>query len=312
VDGLSELAMSLVGLFKGKGPSGFGYTSTAEEVAAGVDLKGRTLLVTGVASGLGLETLRVLAGRGATVVGLARTEEKVHAAAKEVGVEAVAVACDLSEPASVRAAVATTRDRVGELYGIITNAGIMALPKREVKHGVELQMLTNHVGHFILVTGLLDRLAPDGRVTVLSSAAHTGAPSFGVDLDDPTMERGYTAWGAYGSSKLANLLFARELARRLPAGQVTNALHPGVIHTNLGRHMGGVMSAMLGIAGPLFLKTIPQGAATQCWAAVNAATATMTGEYLADCNVAASNALGRDAALATRVWEQTERLVAKL
>lgn len=304
--------MSLVGMFKGKGPSGFGYTSTAEEVSAGVDLRGRAIVVTGVASGLGQETMRVLHKRGATVIGLARTEDKVRAAAKEVGAEVVPVACDLAEPAHVRAAVTTIRERAGELYGIITNAGIMALPQREVKHGVELQLLTNHVGHFILVTGLLDRLAADARVTVLSSAAHTGAPSYGVDLDDPTMERGYSAWGAYGRSKLANLLFARELSRRLPKGQVSNAVHPGVIHTNLGRHMGSVTTMALGLAGPLFLKTIPQGAATQTWAAVNPAAAALTGEYLADCNVRASSALGQDRALATRLWEQTERLVATL
>lgn len=304
--------MSLYGMFMGKGPSGFGYSSTAEEVTEGVDLGGRTILVTGVASGLGQETMRVLAKRGATVLGAARTEEKVRVAAKEAGVEAVPVACDLAEPASVRAAVASVRDRAGELHGIVTNAGIMALPKREVRYGIELQLLTNHIGHFILVTGLLDRLAPDGRVVVLSSGAHTMATAPLMDLDDPAMERGYTAWSAYGRSKLANLWFARELSGRLPKGQVTNAVHPGVIKTNLGRHMGGVMNTVFGAMEPLFLKSIPEGAATQCWAAASPATATITGEYLADSNVRPSSALGRDRAAATRFWEGTERLVAKL
>lgn len=305
--------MSLVGMFKGKGPSGFGYNSTAEETTEGVDLRGRTVLVTGVASGLGQETMRVLARRGATVIGAARTEDKVRAAAKEVGVEAIPVACDLSEPASVRAAVEAVRDRGGPLSDIVCNAGIMALPNREVKHGVELQLLTNHVGHFMLVTGLLDRLAADGRVVVLSSAGHMMAPSDGVDLADAAMERGYSGWRAYGRSKLANLLFARELARRLPKGQVANAVHPGVIHTNLGRHMGGFMNGMSSAIGPaLFMKSVGQGAATQCWAAASPGAATITGEYLADCNVTASSALGRDAALAARLWTQTEALVAKL
>lgn len=305
--------MSLLGMFKGKGPSGFGYSSTAEEVTEGVDLSGRTVLVTGVASGLGQETMRVLAKRGATVVGLARTEEKVLAAAREVGVEAVPVACDLSEPASVRAAVAAARDRAGELQSIVANAGIMALPQREVKHGVEMQLLTNHVGHFILVTGLLDRLAKDGRVVVLSSAAHRMAPSYGVDLADPAMERGYQAWSAYGRSKLANLLFARELARRLPSGQVANAVHPGVIHTRLARHLGGLMNQLSATAGSaLFMKSVGEGAATQCWAAVNPAAATITGEYLKDCNVAASSKLGQDLDLARKLWEQTEALVLRL
>lgn len=304
--------MSLVGLFKGTGPSGFGYSSTAEQVSEGVDLAGRTVLVTGVASGLGQETMRVMGKRGATVVGLARSEEKVREAARAVGVDAVPVACDLAEPASVRAAVQHARDRAGALDALICNAGIMALPKRQVAHGVELQLLTNHVGHFLLVTGLLDRLAPQSRVVVLSSAAHQGAPSFGVDLDDPAMERGYSAWRAYGQSKLANLLFARELARRLPRGQVANAVHPGVIWTNLGRHMGSPLQTMSGVVAPLFMKTIPQGAATQTWAAVSPGAATLTGEYLADCNVARSSALGRDSALAEKVWKQTEALVARL
>lgn len=305
--------MSLVGMFMGKGPSGFGYNSTADEVTEGVDLRGRTVLVTGVASGLGQETMRVLAKRGATVIGAARTADKVTAAAKEVGVDAVPVACDLSEPASVRAAVEAVRAHGATLHAIIGNAGIMALPTREVKHGVELQLLTNHVGHFILVTGLLDRLSADARVVILSSAAHKGAPSYGVDLADPTMERGYTAWGAYGRSKLANLLFARELARRLPKGQTANAVHPGVIATNLGRHMGWGMQGAWKTLGPAtFMKTIPQGTATQCWAAVSPGAAALTGEYLADCNVRASSALGQDAALAKKLWVDTEALVARV
>ena len=180
--------MSLVGLFKGKGPSGFGYNSTAEEVTEGVNLAGKTVLVTGVASGLGQETMRVLARRGATVIGLARSEEKVRAAAREAGVEAVPVACDLAEPASVRAAVQAVRAHGAPLAAVVCNAGIMALPKREVRHGVELQLLTNHVGHFLLVTGLLDRLTSDGRVVVLSSAAHTMAAADWVNLDDAAME----------------------------------------------------------------------------------------------------------------------------
>lgn len=304
--------MSLVSWFKGKGASGFGYGSTTEEVTEGLDLSGRTYLVTGVASGLGQETMRILAKRGARVVGLARTEGKVTEAATQVGIQAVPVACDLSEPASVRAAVATVRDRVGPLNGVIANAGIMALPKREVKHGQELQLLTNHFGHFLLVTGLLDRLTPDGRVVMLSSAAHRGAPSVGIDLADPTLEKSYSPWRAYGQSKLANLLFARELARRLPAGQVANAVHPGVIATNLGRHMGSAANVAMSVVGPLFLKTIPQGAATQTWAAVHPGTATLTGEYLADCNVAASSERGRDMDLAVRLWTWTEERAAKM
>lgn len=303
--------MSLVSMFKGKGPSGFGYGSTAEEVSAGVDLAGRTILVTGANSGIGEETARVLALRGATVLCAARDQAKADAAAAKLGGTARGVACELSEPGSVRAAVAILRDGP-PLAGIVANAGIMALPQREVRHGLELQFLTNHVGHFILVTGLLDRLDANARVVVLSSAAHRQAPAGGIDFDNLDSAKSYAPWTAYGRSKLANLLFARALARRLPPGQAANAVHPGVIATNLARHMPGLMQAAWAAAQPLFLKSIPEGAATQTWAAVHPGAASLRGEYLADVNVAESSADGRDHALAERLWVETERIVAGL
>jgi len=304
--------MSLVAMLKSAGPSGFGYGSTAEQVSAGLDLSGRRYLLTGCNSGLGGEVLRVLTSCGATVVGAARTLEKARAACGAAPGDAQGVACELSEPESVAACVAALRDGP-PLDGIICNAGIMALPQRTVKHGLELQFLTNHVGHFILVTGLLDRLADDGRVVVLSSAAHTQAPREGIRLDDLSCERGYSPWSAYGQSKLANMLFARQLDRRLGDGaQVANAVHPGVIATNLSRHMNPVMTAAFKLSQPLFLKTIPQGAATETWAAVHPDAASIHGEYLADCNIKQSSAAGRDMELAARLWEETERIVARL
>lgn len=305
--------MSLYGMFAGKGPSGFGYSSTAEEVTEGLDLRGKRYLVTGANSGIGQETVRVLGLRGATVVTLARTVEKAAEGVKGFTGTFVPVACELSEPASVRAAVQTVLGHSERLDGILCNAGIMALPKLEQKYGYELQFFTNHVGHFLLVTGLMDTLRNDGRLVMLSSAAHKGAPEVGIEFDNLSGERRYSAWRAYGQSKLANLLVARELARRWhDTGRVANAVHPGVIQTNLGRHMASGMQLAMGLVGPLFLKTIPQGAATQTWALVHPAAGAVRGEYLADCNVAPSSAPGRDAALATRLWTETEAIVAKL
>ena len=304
--------MSLVGLLRGSGPSGFGYDSTAEQVTKGLDLSGRTYLVTGCNSGLGLETARVLALRGAKLVGLARTEQKAADALRSFANGHVPVACELSEPASVRAAVQTVHEQVGPLDGIIANAGIMALPERTVQHGLELQFLTNHVGHFLLVTGLLDRLTQDGRVVVLSSTAHTRAYAEGIRFDDLDASGEYTPWGAYGQSKLANLLFARHLATRLPAGQTANALHPGVIWTNLGRHMNPVVGLAAKAINPLFLKSIPSGAATQTYVATHPDVSETTGAYFSDCNLAESSAHGRDAGLAERLWEETERLCSAL
>jgi NAD(P)-dependent dehydrogenase (short-subunit alcohol dehydrogenase family) len=206
--------MSLYAMLKPKGPSGFGYGSTAEDVTAGLSLAGKTILVTGCNSGLGLETARVLALRGARVFGTARTKEKADGRLGLAG--AVGFACELAEPASVRSAVAAITAALGEakLDAIIANAGIMALPKNAQAFGIDLQLFTNHIGHFMLVTGLLDALADDGRVVMLSSSAHGMAPRGGIEFDNLSGARDYQPWKQYGQSKMANLLFAKELARR--------------------------------------------------------------------------------------------------
>jgi WW domain-containing oxidoreductase len=305
--------MSLYQLFKGKGPSGFGYGSTADEVTEGMALRGKTILVTGCSSGLGQEAMRVLTRRGATVLGTARTLEKARAACGAVGGLAVPLACELSDPVSVRSCVEAVKAGGHRLDALIANAGIMALPKLEQAHGIELQFFTNHIGHFILVTGLLERLTEDGRVVMLSSSAHKQAPREGIRFDDLAGAKGYTAWGHYGQSKLANLLFAKELARRLAGTRRTaNAVHPGVIRTNLGRHLPGIANLAFGLVGPLVLKTVPQGAATEVYAAVHPAVATTSGAYFADCNVAMPRADANDPALARRLWEVSEAIVAGL
>jgi NAD(P)-dependent dehydrogenase (short-subunit alcohol dehydrogenase family) len=305
--------MSLYGMFKSKGPSGFGYNSTAEDVTAGLSLQGKTVLVTGCNSGLGLEAARVLALRGARVVGTARTAEKAKAALAPLQGQTVPFACELSEPASVEACVAAVKREGLKLDALICNAGIMALPKLEQKLGYELQFFTNHIGHFFLVTGLLDSLTGDGRVVMLSSGAHRAAPPGGIEFDNLSGVRGYTPWRAYGQSKIANLLFAKELARRFNGTQRTaNAVHPGVIRTGLARHMNPAARGVFGLVGPLALKTIPQGAATEVYVAVSAATAGASGKYFADCNVAQPRPDAEDAALAAKLWEASEKIAAEV
>ncbi len=300
-------------MFKGKGPSGFGYGSTAEDVTAGLDLSGRTVLLTGCNSGIGKETLRVLAMRGAHVIAAARTLEKARAACDSVGGETTPVACELSDPASVRACAAEVIALGKPLDAIICNAGIMALPKLEQKHGYELQFFTNHIGHFILVTSLLDSLADKGRVVIVSSDAHNGAPSEGIQFDNLSGERGYRPWASYGQSKLANLLFAKQLAKRLAGtGKTANSLHPGVIHTNLARSMNPIAKGALAIAGPLVLKSAAEGAATQCYLAVHPNVEGVSGEYFADSNVSKSSSKGRDDALAEKLWEVSEKIAAEV
>ena len=305
--------MALFGWMFKKGPNGFGYTSTAEEVTEGLDLSGKNYLVTGCASGLGTETLRVLSMRGGHVLAVGRSAETARDAMASVNANGAAMGCDLSEPASVRALVHAVRELKRPLDAIICNAGIMALPSATQKHGLELQFLTNHIGHFILVTGLLDSLAPGGRVVMVSSGAHKGAPRGGIEFDNLSGEKNYTGWKAYGQSKLANLLFARSLGRRLEGtGKVANALHPGVINTNLGRHMNPAARIGLKVLGGLFFKSSPQGAATQCYLAVHPGGARYNGEYFADCNLSLCSRDGKNMALAEKLWAESELIAARL
>jgi NAD(P)-dependent dehydrogenase (short-subunit alcohol dehydrogenase family) len=304
--------MSLLAHLKGKGPNGFGYGSTAEEVTAGLDLHGRTMLVTGCNSGLGRETVRVLALRGARVIGTGRTVESARDGLSGLGDGHLALACELSDPASVRACIEAVKRDGARLDALICNAGIMALPKLRQAHGIELQFFTNHIGHFILVNGLLDQLAPQGRVVVVASNAHRRAPAAGIEFDNLSGERSYDAWKAYGQSKLANILFTKELARRLTDGRTANTLHPGVIATKLSRSMGALSRVALAIAAPLVLKDEAQGAATQVFLATHPSVAGVTGQYFSHSQRAEPEPIANDAALAARLWQESERIVAGL
>ena len=302
--------MALIFAFKSNGPTGFGYNSTAKDVTAGLSLTGKKILVTGCTSGLGAEACRVLSLRGAHVIGTARTQEAAAKACTRLSNKGTGYACELADPKSVRACVAKIRHDGHRLDAIICNAGIMAMPKLQKAHGYELQFFTNHIGHFMLVTGVLDSLADDGRVVTLSSMAHTQAPKGGIQFDNLDGARGYSPWGAYGQSKFANLLFARELHRRFAGTKKTAyAVHPGVIRTNLARSAGGAVQAIFAIAGPLFLKTIPQGAATEVFAAVHPKALALAGQYLADCNRATPRKDAEDAALARQLWTVSEEIV---
>jgi WW domain-containing oxidoreductase len=300
-------------MLKGTGPSGFGYSSTAEEVTERLDLGDKTILITGCNSGVGNECARVLSMRGATVLGAARNEEKARRACDEMPGEAIPVACELGEPESVRSCVEEVVAHGARLDALICNAGIMALPELERIHGYEKQFFVNHVGHFILVTGLLDQLADRGRVVMLSSEAHNRAPDEGIAFDNLDGSKDYDAWEAYGQSKLANLLCAKELARRFEQREgderIALAVHPGVINTNLGRHMNALMRVGARVLGPLAFKDEREGAATQTWAAVHPDAAEHNGAYLADCNVKKPSRHARDPELARELWERTEEIV---
>ena len=288
----------------------FDGDSTASDVVAGLDLTGKTAVVTGCNSGLGLETMRALTSRGAIVIGTARNQEKADKACAAFGDRAIPVVLELSDWGSARACGEAITAMNKPIDMLICNAGIMALPELKLANGVELQFAVNHLGHFILVNSLIDSVkkAEQGRIVMVSSCAHNNAPAVGIDFDNLDGSQSYEAWAAYGRSKLANGLFAAELARRLKETAVTaNSLHPGVIHTNLGRHLD---TPARDPNDPVYNKDIPKGAATQCYLAAHPIPATISGQYFADCNPATANPLMYDEALAARLWQVSEELTA--
>ena len=290
----------------------YNFYSTAEEVSEGLDLTGQNWVVTGCNSGLGEETIRVLALRGANIIGLARTKEKALKTFQRLGIEGTAVACELSALHSVQEAVKQINSLGIPLQGIIANAGIMALPELQQKNGIELQFYTNHIGHFLLVTGLTEQLVDDGRVVILSSRAHAFAAERGLELDNLSGEKDYHDWRMYGRSKLANILFARALNKRFEGtNRKANAVHPGVIRTNLGRYVPDREAMYKNIQRTITLKTIPQGTATQVLVATHPDLATVGGQYFADCQITAPIQQGIDDALAEKLWTITEQIIAR-
>ncbi len=291
--------------------SRFNRRSTAEQVTEGLDLSGKNILITGVNSGLGLESMRVLALRGAHVIGAARTVDKARRACDGLEGEFTPVACELSKLESVASCADEIAAMGIPLDVIMCNAGIMAPAKLGQANGLEVQFLTNHLAHFVLVNRLLEPLksAAAGRVVMLSSLGHVQTPRGGIDFDNLSGDRGYSPMKFYGQSKLANLLFSNELARRLQDSPASsNAVHPGVITTNLARDTGGWLSVIIKATAPLVERSVAQGAATQCYAATSPGLNGVSGAYLADCNVARPSKHASDPALAKRLWQVSAEL----
>lgn len=287
---------------------------TTAAVLRGVDLAGRTAVVTGASSGLGLETARALASAGALVVAAVRDVDKTSGILDGADV----VALDLSDVDSVRGAATEIAQRHPRIDLLINNAGVMAPPLMRTAQGFELQLGTNHLGHFLLTNALLDNLVAGSRIVNLSSRGHLLS---GIRWDDPNFldESTYHKWVAYGQSKSANVLFTVELERRLaPKGIHAFAVHPGVVVTELSRHLNADDVAGL---GPLTLSDVSHGAATTVWAATSPALDGLGGVYLEDCGIAAPYADGTEGGYAAhavdldqaaRLWEWSQRQTASV
>jgi NAD(P)-dependent dehydrogenase (short-subunit alcohol dehydrogenase family) len=292
-----------------------GGLGSAEDATAGLDLRGKHVLVTGVSSGLGEETMRVLRLRGAHVLGTARTEGQAReAGARHRGGELTPLGCELTDVRSVRSCVDAVLATGLTLDAIVANAGVAGPAEVRRAHGYERQFFVNHLAHFLLVRGLLERLAVAGRVVVVTSDAHRIAPEGGICFDDLAAERGYRALPWYAHSKLANLLFAKALARRFDGTRRTaNAVHPGIVRTKLGREGAGLaMRVLLGALDRLAARPVGRGAAAQCWAAVHPDAARHHGAYLFDGREVEPSAHARDPELAERLWRRSEEIVAAL
>jgi NAD(P)-dependent dehydrogenase (short-subunit alcohol dehydrogenase family) len=313
----------------------FGATSTADEVLAGVDLKGKRFLMTGASSGIGLETARALAARGAGVVGTVRDPAEAAAAttpvrdaASQGGGSLELITVDLASLQSVRAGADQLLADGRPFDAIIANAGVMATPFGRTADGFEVQFATNYLGHFVLINRIAPLLADNGRLVVLSSQAHRVAD---VDLDDPNFEhQAYDPFVAYGRSKTATSLFAVEFDRRHRARGIRAAsVMPGNSLTNLPRNFSqqelqglfetvGKARADAGLP-PGELKEVAQAAATSVWAAVVADKDEIGGRYLEDCAVAPVNdtpnpfadgvrSYALDADKARQLWTKSEEL----
>lgn len=293
--------------------SPFDEDSTASDVTEGLDLTGRIIVVTGCTSGIGFETMRVLALRGAYVVGTGRTMEKAQAACSKVRGLTTPVALELSDFDSVVACAEAIRSLNSPIDAVICNAGMRGGELERID-GLEKHFVINHLGHFVFVNRLLDRLffAHQGRVVVVASrSAYRSAPSAGIEFDNLDAARGYDAATAYAQSKLANVLFSLELAGLLKGTRITsNALHPGLIDTAIDRSRSSLAQFAFGLAARVIGKSVEEGAATSCFVATNPLLGSTSGRYFEDCNgviVEGAHHLD-DESMARRLWEVSEEL----
>jgi NAD(P)-dependent dehydrogenase (short-subunit alcohol dehydrogenase family) len=278
----------------------FGWESTSEDVLAGVNLRGKRVLVTGISAGLGVETARALSAHGAHVVGAVRNLDKTRAATERIRAQFVGngglelVELDLASLASVRRCADALLAAGNAFDVVIANAGVLAYPKRTTEDGFEAQFGINYLGHFVLVNRIKSLMKRGSRLVNLSSVGHR---FYDVDLDDLNFERSsYTDFAAYGRSKTATILFTVEFDRRHRAdGMRAAAVHPGGIQTELSRYVPPeVIKAMVDSVKPdastntppFKWKTIPQGAATTLWSGLVAPPDLIGGHYCEDCHVA--------------------------
>ncbi|KAI5739272.1 hypothetical protein M8J77_017177 [Diaphorina citri] len=289
-------------------------------------LDGKTAIVTGSNTGIGKCTANELAKRGARVIMACRSLEKAETAADDIRTslkdvkdtgEVVIRQLDLSSLKSVRKCAQEILDNESAIHLLINNAGVMMCPRQLTEDGYELQFATNHLGHYLFTLLLLPRIikSAPARIINLSSLAHTWGDG-SMHFEDINLEKGYSATGAYGRSKLANILFTTELAKRLQGANITNvntyAVHPGVVDTELSRHFDSIIPGTAWLyqrVGGLFIKSPLQGAQTTLYCALDKKCERETGLYYADCKVKSTARRAKNPETAKELWTQSWKLV---
>ncbi|KAL9439644.1 hypothetical protein AB3S75_025162 [Citrus x aurantiifolia] len=311
------------------GASGYGSKSTAEQVTDGCpNLSSVTAIITGATSGIGAETARVLAKRGARLVLPARSlkaaeEAKARLASDCPGSDIVVLPLDLSSLCSVRNFVSQFHSLNLPLNLLINNAGKFAHQHAISEDGIEMTFATNYLGHFLLTKLLLKKMIEtakatgiQGRIVNVSSSIHGWFSGDMIRyLGQISRDRShYDATRAYALSKLANVLHTKELAQRLKqmeANVTVNCVHPGIVRTRLTREREGFITDLVFFLTSKLLKTIPQGAATTCYVAIHPRLVNVSGKYFADCNEAWTSKLGSNSNEASRLWAASELLVSR-
>uniref|UniRef100_A0A0E0BDE6 Uncharacterized protein n=1 Tax=Oryza glumipatula TaxID=40148 RepID=A0A0E0BDE6_9ORYZ len=318
--------------FNRKGPSGFSGASTAEEVTAGIDARGLVAVITGASSGIGLETARVMALRGVRVVMAVRNVASGHRASEAIRAEIPGAGIhvlemDLSSMDSVRRFATEFEALNLPLNILINNAGIMTRNCTRSIDGLELQFATNHIGHFLLTNLLLENMkrtssetGVEGRIVNVSSSAHFVTYPKGICFDKVKEPSRFISLIAYGQSKLANILHSTELSRVLKNNRETveyeqedgvnisaNAVHPGVVTTNLFRHRT-IINALVKSIGRFIHKTVEQGAATTCYVALHSQVTGISGKYFSNCNLDTPSSQASNAELANKLWEFSSKI----
>jgi retinol dehydrogenase 12 len=278
------------------------------------DLIGKVILVTGATEGIGKAAARAFARRGARVVLVGRNRQKTAQVEAEIAAKmgngpVETIIGDLSLMAETRRVAAELKARHDRLDVLFNNAGAVFDSRQMTSEGIEMTFALNHLGYFLItheLRGLLEK-TPGARVVSTSSGAHRMG-NFDVD-DLVTREKVYGGFQVYGDSKLANILFTRELARRLqPAGVVANCFHPGMVRTGFGLNGRGLTYLMVKTSYWILARTPEKGAETGIWLAASPEAAQQTGEYFYNCRVARTRKEAKDDALAARLWSLSERV----